>query len=82
MNFLSKSNYAEKKFWYFLKWSKDAFINFEIGWKKLINPTLCTNQGNGFCTGSDDSTIILHDIRADQSLAVYAHEELKGQKKQ
>jgi len=42
-----------------------------------INAVSFLPQGNGFCTGSDDSTIILHDIRADQSLAVYAHEELK-----
>ena len=43
----------------------------------MSNRILWINQGTGFCTGSDDSSIILHDIRADQSLAVYEHEDLR-----
>jgi len=42
-----------------------------------INAVSFLPEGTGFCTGSDDSSIILHDIRADQSLAVYDHEELR-----
>ena len=33
-------------------------------------------QGTAFCTGSDDATVKLYDIRADQELAQYAHDNI------
>lgn len=43
-----------------------------------INAVSFLPQGTGFCTGSDDSSIILNDLRADQSLAVYDHADLRS----
>ena len=33
-------------------------------------------QGTAFCTGSDDATVKLYDIRADQELAQYSHDNI------
>ena len=44
----------------------------QIWWKKIqFFP-----QGTAFCTGSDDATVKLYDIRADQELAQYSHDNI------
>lgn len=42
----------------------------------LFFPLKFFPQGTAFCTGSDDATVKLYDIRADQELAQYSHDNI------
>jgi len=46
------------------------------GHESDINAVTFFPQGTAFCTGSDDATVKLYDIRADQELAQYSHDNI------
>ena len=71
-------NLTKKKF-FFVKirnkfWRKKIRENPQQQiWRKKIQ---FFPQGTAFCTGSDDATVKLYDIRADQELAQYSHDNI------
>merc|ERR1712008_568375 len=46
------------------------------GHESDINAVTFFPHGTAFCTGSDDATVKLYDIRADQELAQYSHDNI------
>ena len=46
------------------------------GHESDINSVIFFPNGNAFATGSDDATIRLFDIRADQEMAMYSHDNI------
>lgn len=52
-----------------------SFIILKI-FQKKINFLQFFPSGNAFATGSDDATCRLFDIRADQELAMYSHDNI------
>lgn len=46
------------------------------GHESDINAVAFFPSGNAFATGSDDATCRLFDIRADQELAMYSHDNI------
>lgn len=74
----------EKNPW--LKWREMAWKSSQTVLNQRVLPRINTNlpflllqffpNGNAFATGSDDATCRLFDLRADQELMVYSHDNI------
>merc|ERR1711944_43941 len=73
MGFVSGACDASAKLWDIREgMCKQTFPGHESD----INSVCYFPNGNAFATGSDDATIRLFDIRADQELAMYSHDNI------
>jgi guanine nucleotide-binding protein G(I)/G(S)/G(T) subunit beta-1 len=53
-----------------------GFFDNLLGHESDINAITFFPNGHAFATGSDDATCRLFDIRADQELAMYSHDNI------